>query len=41
MVDIDLSELANKYDVITNEGKFSCKIVKKPFYDPKKKIALT
>jgi len=25
--------------VITNEGEYNCKVVEKPFYDPKKKIA--
>ena len=39
MVSIEQSELGNKFQVITNEGKFNCIIVEKPFYDPKKKIA--
>jgi len=39
MVEIEQSEKGNKLDVISNEGKFSCIVVEKPFYDPKKKIA--
>ena len=39
MVSIEQSELGNKFQVITNDGKFNCIIVEKPFYDPKKKIA--
>ena len=43
MISIEQSELGNKFQVITNDGKFNCIIVefknKKPFYDPKKKIA--
>jgi len=41
MVSIEQSELGNKFQVITNEGKFNCIIVEKPFYDPKKRIANT
>ena len=41
MVSIEQSELGNKFQVITNDGKFNCIIVEKPFYDPKKKIANT
>ena len=39
MVLVEQSELGNKFKVITNEGKFNCAVVEKPFYDPKKKIA--
>ena len=39
MVEINHSEIGTELNVDTNEGKFNCKIVEKPFYDPKKKIA--
>ena len=39
MVEIQQSKNGNKFDVISNEGKFNCTVVEKPFYDPKKKIA--
>jgi aminomethyltransferase len=39
MIEINYSELGNQLDVQTHEGKYSATIVKKPFYDPKKKIA--
>ena len=39
MVEINSSEIGNEFKVITNEGLFNCKVVEKPFYDPKKKIA--
>ena len=39
MVDIDYSEIGNKYEVTADDKKFNCTIVEKPFYDPKKKIA--
>ena len=39
MMDINHSEIGNDLKVNTNEGVFDCKIVEKPFYDPKKKIA--
>jgi aminomethyltransferase len=39
MVDIDHSEIGNKFEVTADDKKFSCTIVEKPFYDPKKKIA--
>ena len=38
MVLVEQSELGNKFQAITNEGKFNCFVVEKPFYDPKKKI---
>jgi glycine cleavage system aminomethyltransferase T len=39
MIDIEQSEIGTKLEVITNEGEYNCKVVEKPFYDPKKKIA--
>jgi aminomethyltransferase len=39
MVSIEQSKFGNKFQVITNEGRFNCIVVEKPFYDPKKKIA--
>ena len=39
MIEINYSELGNQLDVQTHEGKYAAKIVEKPFYDPKKKIA--
>ena len=39
MIEINSSEIGNEFKVTTNEGVFNCKIVEKPFYDPKKKIA--
>ena len=39
MIEVSHSELGNKLDIETHEGKYSATIVEKPFYDPKKKIA--
>ena len=39
MVEVQQTEIGNKFEVISNEGKFNCTVVEKPFYDPKKKIA--
>jgi aminomethyltransferase len=39
MVNIENSEIGTDLEVETNKGKFTSKIVEKPFYDPKKKIA--
>ncbi|WP_440910382.1 glycine cleavage T C-terminal barrel domain-containing protein [Candidatus Pelagibacter sp.] len=39
MIEVNHSELGNKLDIETHEGKYSATIVEKPFYDPKKKIA--
>ena len=39
MMDINHSEIGNDLKVNINDGVFDCKIVEKPFYDPKKKIA--
>ena len=41
MVSVEQSEIGNELKVNTNEGVFNCKIVEKPFYDPKKKIVST
>ena len=38
MVSVEQSEKGNELKVNTNEGIFDCKIVEKPFYDPKKEI---
>jgi aminomethyltransferase len=38
-VAVDYSELDTVLDVETAQGLVSAKVVKKPFYDPKKKIA--
>ena len=39
MIEIEQSKIGTKLEVITNEGKYNCEVVEKPFYDPKKKIA--
>jgi glycine cleavage system aminomethyltransferase T len=39
IVDINYSEIGNKFEVTADDKKFNCTIVEKPFYDPKKKIA--
>ena len=39
IVNIKNSEIGTDLEVETNKGKFTSKIVEKPFYDPKKKIA--
>ena len=39
MVNIKNSEIGTELKVLTNKGKFNCKVVEKPFYDPRKKIA--
>ena len=39
MVNIKNCEIGTDLEVETNKGKFTAKIVEKPFYDPKKKIA--
>ena len=41
MVSVEQSEKGNELKVNTNDGIFDCKIVEKPFYDPKKKIVST
>ena len=39
MIEINHSEIGTELKTETNKGNFNCKIVDKPFYDPKKKIA--
>ena len=39
MIENDYSEIGAELKVKTNENQFNCKIVEKPFYYPKKKIA--
>jgi aminomethyltransferase len=39
MIDVKNSEINTELQVLTNKGKFNAKVVEKPFYDPKKKIA--
>ena len=39
IMDIEFSTLDTTGTVITPEGNFPVKVVQKPFYDPKKKIA--
>jgi len=41
MVEISFSEIGTNLEVITNKGKYNSTIVEKPFYDPKKKIAIS
>ncbi|WP_435085078.1 hypothetical protein ACIJYD_04415 [Candidatus Pelagibacter bacterium nBUS_33] len=39
MISIEHSKIGNEFHVIINEDMFDSIVVKKPFYDPKKKIA--
>ena len=39
IVDIDNSEIGNNFKVIINGDEIGSKVIEKPFYDPKKKIA--
>ena len=39
MIQINFSEIGTELEVETHEGKYTSRIVEKPFYDPKKKIA--
>ena len=39
MIEINFSEIGNKLKIITKDSEINCSVVKKPFYDPKKKIA--
>ena len=41
MVNVENSEIGTELEVLTHQGKFFAKIVEKPFYDPKKKIAIS
>ena len=39
MVDINFSDIGTELEILAEDIYFDCKIVEKPFYDPKKKIA--
>ena len=39
IVDVDNSDIGNNLKVIINDDEISSKVIEKPFYDPKKKIA--
>ena len=39
MVEIDNSDIGNNLKIIINHDEISSKVIEKPFYDPKKKIA--
>ena len=39
MINIENSEIGTSLEVNTNRGNFEAKVVEKPFFDPKKKIA--
>ena len=39
MVDINFSDIGTELEILADNIKFDCKVVEKPFYDPKKKIA--
>ena len=39
MVDINFSDIGTRLEILAEKIKFDCKVVEKPFYDPKKKIA--
>ncbi len=41
MVKVENSEIGTDLEVLTHQGKFFAKIVEIPFYDPKKKIAIS
>ena len=41
MVNVENSEIGTELEVLTHQSKFLAKIVEKPFYDPKKKIAIS
>ena len=41
MVNVENSEIGTDLEVLTHQSKFLAKIVEKPFYDPKKKIAIS
>ena len=38
IVDIDYTKIGLELDVEINNNKFKCKVIKKPFFDPQKKI---
>ena len=39
MIEINQSNIGNKFTVKTNDSEVNCIVVEKPFYDPKKQIA--
>ena len=39
MIEINQSNIGNKFKVKTNDAEINCVVVEKPFYDPKKQIA--
>ena len=41
MVDINFSDIGTRLEILAENIKFDCKVVEKPFYDPKKTIAST
>ena len=41
MININYSDIGNDIKININDHKFHCKIVEKPFNDPKKKIVST
>ena len=41
MIEIGNSKIGNELEVLAHNGKFTAKVVEKPFYDPKKKIAIS
>ena len=41
MIEIENSKIGNELEVLANDGKFTATVVEKPFYDPKKKIAIS
>ena len=41
MIQVNFSEIGTELEVATHEGKYTSQIVEKPFYDPKKKIAIS
>ena len=41
MIKIDYAKIGTDLEVFTNNGNCKAKVVEKPFYDPKKKIAIS
>ena len=39
MIEIDQSNIGNKFKVKTDDIEVNCIVVEKPFFDPKKQIA--
>ena len=38
MVNINYSKIGEEIEVLINDTNFKCKIIEKPFFDPKKQI---